>query len=259
MRRVAISNGWKNTITKRLSSVNKDFKVWGIGLSVSFLGTLPPAVLNLIAIEIGLTKGLLAAFMFSAGVWTVEMVFVRISLVAIEWFSRRAGWFRVIEWLSVFILAGLAVGSFRAALAGSSAGAHPADTSFLPDLHPFLIGMALRGLNPTMIPFWFGWGAMLMEQGVLQPKRLHYNLFTLGLGMGTLLGHSIYIIGGSLAADFLRTWQHLFYWVIGGLFSVTVVLQLIRIFRGRDAAEKLRATRMPDLEEVSGDEEKPAN
>ncbi|MFN8302913.1 MAG: LysE family transporter [Saprospiraceae bacterium] len=234
--------------------MNKDFKVWGIGLSVSFLGTLPPAVLNLIAIEIGLTKGMLAAFMFSAGVWTVEMVFVRASLVAIEWFSRRAGWFRVIEWLSVFILAGLAVGSFRAALAESSAGPHADSNSLLPDLHPFLIGMTLRALNPTMIPFWFGWGAMLMEQGVLQPKRLHYNLFTLGLGMGTLLGHSIYIVGGSLATDFLRQWQHIFYWIIGGLFSVTVVLQLIRIFRGRDAAERLRATKVPHIEDDTPDE-----
>ncbi|MCC7503874.1 MAG: LysE family transporter [Saprospiraceae bacterium] len=233
--------------------MNKSFKVWWVGLSVSFLGTLPPAVLNLIAIEVGLSKGMLAAFMFSAGIWTVEMLFVRVSLVAIEWFSRRAGWFRVIEWLSVIILAGLAYGSFQAAM--SEASPDTSRAGFLPDWHPFLIGASLRALNPTMIPFWFGWGTILMKQGVLEPRSSHYTLFSFGLGMGTLAGHSIYIIGGSLAAGFLMNWQHVFYWVIGGLFSLTVVLQLLRILSNKDIAEQLRSTRRIPPDEDSSEEQ----
>lgn len=227
--------------------MNRNFKVFWVGLSVSWLGTLPPAVLNLIAIEISMNKGIASALMFSSGVILVEMSFVRASLVAIEWFREKAGWFRAIEWLSIAILAALAFGSFRTALSGG--GGSPSHNGFLPDLHPFLIGVTLRFISPTMIPYWFGWSAVLLEQKVLQPRPSQYNRFTIGIGLGTLLGHSIYFLGGTLAANFLKTWQFMFYWVIGGILTFTIVLQLIRILRSRDVAEQLRATHKEHPEE----------
>ncbi len=195
-----------------------------------------------------MNKGIASALMFSSGVILVEMSFVRTSLVAIEWFREKAGWFRVIEWLSVFILAALAFGSFRAALAGG--GGNASHNGFLPDLHPFLIGVTLRFLSPTMIPYWFGWSAILLDQKVLEPRSSQYNLFSIGIGLGTLAGHSIYFLGGTLAADFLQTWQFMFYWIIGGVLSVTIVLQLIRILRSKDVAEQLRATHLEHPEET---------
>lgn len=203
-------------------------------------GSLPPAVLNIAAIQISMTGGVVAALLFSAGVVLVEIVFVRLALVAIDWFRRRAAWFQAIEWLSVVIVLVLAAGSFHAALSGRAGGGKEA---LLPDLPPFLIGLLLRAINPTLIPFWFGWGVVLLEQGVLRARRPYYTVFAISAGLGTLLAHSLYILGGTMAADWFRSWESEFYWVIGGIFVVTAGIQVWRILHKKGVGARLRSTR----------------
>ena len=54
------------------------------GLFISFLGTLPLGTLNVAAMQISVTDGVVPAMYFVLGAMIVEIIYVRVSLVAME-------------------------------------------------------------------------------------------------------------------------------------------------------------------------------
>ena len=86
-------------------------KVFFWGLLVSFLGSLPLGTLNVAAMQISVQESIHNAILFSLGSLTVEMVYVRISLVGINWVRRQKKLFRYMEWITVAIVLALAIGS----------------------------------------------------------------------------------------------------------------------------------------------------
>ena len=74
---------------------------------------------------------------------------------------------------------------------------------------------------------------------------MHYNLYIVGIGLGTLLGNCVFIFGGKYIVEKLNANQHILNWVIGGIFALTAVIQLIKIIFHKDAAEKLEALQAP--------------
>jgi len=73
----------------------------------------------------------------------------------------------------------------------------------------------------------------------LLPRKDFYNSYTSGIGFGTLIGHCIFIFGGRLIVEWLNAGQHLIQWIIGGIFSITAILQAWRMFRHKDAITKM--------------------
>ena len=65
------------------------------GLLISFLGSLPMGTLNITAMQIGISEGLRNAFLFVIGSLTVEMIYVRVSLVAIVWLRLGLAWVKI--------------------------------------------------------------------------------------------------------------------------------------------------------------------
>ena len=169
-------------------------RVYFMGLFISFLGTLPLGTLNISAMQIAVSDGLLPAFYFAFGVLWVEMVYVRISLVAMDWVRNRKKLFIVLEWITLLIIIALAVASFYTAI-NPSVKKNPilSDT-----IHRFWLGTLMSALNPVQIPFWFGWSTVLMTRKVLLPINSHFNTYVAGIGTGTLIGNAIFIFGGKL-------------------------------------------------------------
>ncbi|MBI1342617.1 MAG: lysine transporter LysE [Terrimonas sp.] len=201
-------------------------KVFFVGMLVSFLGSLPLGTLNVAAMQISVSDGISPALWFSLGSLTAEIVYVRLSLVAMDWVRKQEKIFRALEWITVLIVTALAISSFYAAL-------HPSvgqNVILSSTLHRFWLGLTMSALNPVQIPFWFGWSTVLFTKNILQPKNSHYNIYIMGIGLGTLLGNSVFIFGGQVIADRLKNNQHILNWVIGGIFSVTALIQLWRIF-----------------------------
>ena len=85
------------------------------GLMISFLGSLPMGTLNITAMQIGIQESINHALQFSIGSLLVEMVYVRLSLLAINWVRRQEKLMRIMEWITLAIIVALAVGSFIAA------------------------------------------------------------------------------------------------------------------------------------------------
>lgn len=204
------------------------FRVFITGLFISFLGTLPLGTLNIAAMQISVTDGIRPALYFALGALLVEVIYVRISLVAMDWVRKRQKLFRIFEWLTVLIIFALAISSFVAA-------AHPEvskNVLLSNSVHRFWLGTMMSALNPVQIPFWFGWSTALLTKGVLQPKNQHYNLYIVGIGVGTLFGNLVFILGGRFVVEKLNTNQNILNYIIGGVFTITAIILLIKRFEG---------------------------
>src|SRR4051812_15661688 len=205
------------------------------GLFISFLGTLPLGTLNIAAMQISVTDGIGPALYFATGVLLVEIIYVRISLVAMDWVRKQQKLFRILEWATVLIIVALAVASFVAAAdPGVKKNVILSNT-----VHRFLLGLMMSAINPMQIPFWFGWSTVLFTKKVLLPKNNHYNAYICGIGVGTFAGMCLFIFGGRFLVDSLNAHQKILNWIIGGIFGVTALIQLWRMWRKKDVVHQL--------------------
>jgi threonine/homoserine/homoserine lactone efflux protein len=206
-------------------------KIYFTGLFISFLGTLPLGTLNISAMQIAVSDGILPALYFAFGVLWVEMVYVRISLVAMEWVRHQKKLFLILEWVTLFIIIALAIASFYAA-------SHPTLTKnpiLSNTIHRFWLGTIMSALNPVQIPFWFGWSTVLFTRKVLLPLNKHFNVYIAGIGTGTLVGNAIFIFGGKLLVDKLNTNQQVIQYIVGSVFGLTAIIQLWKMIKHKDA------------------------
>ncbi len=213
----------------------KLLRIFSTGLFISFLGSLPLGTLNIAAMQISITDGISPAILFSIGSLLAEVIYVRLSLIAMDWIRKQQKIFRILEWLTLAIVLALAISSFYAA-------AHPSvkkNVILSSTLHRFWLGLAMSALNPMQIPFWFGWSTVLFTKKVLLPKASHYNIYILGIGLGTLLGNCVFIFGGKLIADKLNSNQHILNWVIGGIFAITAIIQLYKMLTKKDVQHRM--------------------
>ena len=218
-------------------------KVFFWGLLVSFLGSLPLGTLNVAAMQISVQESILHAVYFSLGSLTVEMIYVRISLVGINWIQKQKHLFRWMEWITVAIVVALAAGSFIAA----GKPHHAKNVMLNNDIHRYFLGAMLSAINPVQIPFWFGWSTVLFNKNILKPKNSYYNLYIIAIGLGTLLANCAFIFGGKFLVEKLNTGGNLLNYIIGGIFALTALILLIKIFLHKDAAEKLDNIKVSDV------------
>ena len=202
---------------------------------ISALGTLPLGTLNIIAMQLSVAEGYVQACCFAFGVALVELIYVRISLVGMDWVRKRKNIFKWLDWIAILIVAGLAVASFIAA--SKPQATHNAFISN--HMNRFFFGLMLSAINPVQIPFWFGWSTVLFSKKVLEPSNKHYNFYTIGIGLGTLIGHSVFIFSGQLFARTLERNASIVNYVVGSVFTITAIIQVVKILQHKGIADSL--------------------
>jgi len=222
-------------------------RVFFWGMLISFLGTLPMGSLNITAMQIGIQESVKHALQFVLGSLTVEMIYVRISLVGISWIQKQEKLMRVMQWVTFAIILALAAGSIAAAL-------HPSEDAknvvLQNNLHRTLLGMFMCAINPVQIPFWFGWSSVLFTKKILKPVNKQYNFYIVGIGLGTLMGNSLFIFGGKYLVQRINDSETYLNWVIGGIFSITALIQLYKIIKHKGAADKIHDLNPEDSPEM---------
>jgi len=202
---------------------------------ISALGTLPLGTLNVAAMQISLSEGLKNAVYFSLGTTLIEILYVRLSLVGMDFVRKQKTLLKWLDWVALLIVAALAVGSFYAA-----SQPHQTKNAFLQNnMHRFLLGIVMSAINPVQIPFWFGWSTVLFTKKILLPKSSHYNIYIIGIGLGSLIGLCVFVFGGRLVVDKLNANQSIVNYVIGGVFTLTAIIQLIKILRHKGLSESI--------------------
>jgi threonine/homoserine/homoserine lactone efflux protein len=208
-------------------------------MMISFLGSLPLGTLNVAAMQIGIQESIKNAMYFSIGSLLVEMVYVRLSLVGIDWVRKQEKLMKAMEWITLAIIIALAVGSF---IAASKGGGSAKNVLLQNNMHRFLLGMFMCAINPVQIPFWFGWSTVLFTKKILEPNPGQYNSYIVGIGLGTLAGNCVFIFGGKWMVQKISNSQEYLNWVIGGIFALTALIQLIRMMRHKDPIHRFTHT-----------------
>ncbi|HEY0676812.1 MAG TPA: LysE family transporter [Chitinophagaceae bacterium] len=213
----------------------KLLRIFVTGLFISFLGTLPLGTMNIAAMQISVSDGLRPALYFAAGVLLVEIMYVRLSLVAMNWIRKQQRLFKILEWVTLLIIVALAVSSF---IAASDPGVKK-NVVLSNTLHRFWLGMTMSALNPIQIPFWFGWSTVLFTKKVLLPRNSHYNMYIGGIGIGTFAGMCLFVFGGRVLVDHLNSNQNVISWIVGGIFAITAIIQAWRMFTRKDVMHQI--------------------
>ena len=211
------------------------FRLFVTGLFISFLGALPMGTLNISSMQIAITDGYYPAVLFALGALLVEMIYVRMTLVAMGWFRAHKKLLMAMEWLTLIIILVLAVSSFYTAM-------HPtlkANPILSNSIHRFWLGAGLSAINPLQIPFWFGWSTVLTGKGILVREGFNYVYYILGIGIGTFIGFTVFIFGGKLLVDRLDAQQNLIQWILGGIFLITGIIQAVRMLRRKDSISSI--------------------
>lgn len=213
-------------------------RIFGWGMAISALGTLPLGTLNVAAMQISMSSGVYEASLFSLGVALVEVAYVRLSVVGINWIRHRTSLLRFMDWLAFLIVAALAVSSFVAA---ADATGQTRNVILNADINAFVLGMTMSAVNPMQLPFWVGWSTVLFGKGVLQATRPHYNWYSTGIGLGTLAGLAVFVFGGRILVAKMNDNQQFIQYIIAGIFSVTALVFLYKILFNKGAAAALKA------------------
>ena len=144
-------------------------RIFITGMFISFLGSLPLGTLNIAAMQISITDGLRPAFYFVFGCLITELVYVRLSLIAMDWIQQPATAFQNTGM-------GYAGHYFSACDFFFLCGAlHPSvskNVILSSTLHRFWLGLFMSALNPVQIPFWFGWSTVLLTKKIFQPQTI---------------------------------------------------------------------------------------
>jgi threonine/homoserine/homoserine lactone efflux protein len=215
--------------------MSKLLRIFLTGMFISFLGSLPLGTLNVAAMQIAISDGLQPAFLFSLGSLTAEVIYVRLSLIAMDWVRKQHKIFKILEWVTLAIVVALAISSFYAAI-------HPkVHKNFIlsSTLNRYLLGLFMSAVNPVQIPFWFGWSTVLFTKKILLPKNTHYNIYIIGIGLGTLAGNCLFIFGGKLIANSISNNENVLNWVIGCIFGITALIQLYKMYKHKGAEHRL--------------------
>ncbi|HUM96677.1 MAG TPA: LysE family transporter [Chitinophagaceae bacterium] len=214
------------------------FRIFFTGFLISFLGSLPLATMNVAAMQISVTDGIAQALLFSLGSLIVEMIYVRLSLVALNWISRQKLLFRILEFVTLLIVLALAVAEFYAAL-------HPSESKNVvlsSPLPKFVLGATMCALSPGQFPFWLGWSTVLFSKKILLPRNDFYNTYIAGIGIGTFVGNCIFIFGGMLIAGTINANQQVLHWIIGAIFLGTALYQIFKMIKRKEPALRVAPT-----------------
>jgi threonine/homoserine/homoserine lactone efflux protein len=215
--------------------MSKLLRIFLTGMFISFLGSLPLGTLNIAAMQISISDGIEPAFLFSLGSLTAEVVYVRVSLIAMDWVRKQQKLFKILEWVTLAIVVALALSSFYAA---THARVHK-NIILSSTLNRYLLGLFMSAVNPVQIPFWFGWSTVLFTKKILLPKNTHYNIYIIGIGLGTLMGNALFIFGGKLIANSISNNENILNWIIGSIFGITAIIQLYKMYRHKGAEHRL--------------------
>jgi threonine/homoserine/homoserine lactone efflux protein len=176
--------------------------VWFAGLGISFLGQLPLGNMNLTATQLSVQENQTSAWKYGLGTVLVEVIYLRLALSGMDWVVENKTLFTIMGWVTVVVFIVLGVLAFVLARKQTSAKKGLLINN---KINRFFLGVMVSGVNPAQIPFWFLWSTQLLDAKVIQPNSLHFNLFTIGAGIGSLAGLAVYIHGGKWLITKLKT------------------------------------------------------
>jgi threonine/homoserine/homoserine lactone efflux protein len=162
------------------------------GLSVGFLGVIPPGLLNLTAAKISVNRSFNAALFFVLGACVVVMFQVYVGVFFSKLITQNENVLDALERLSVVIFILISVFLFIKAYRSKNI-IKPKVYKKTKGLKLFVQGMLLSILNIFPIPFYIGFSSFLAGKGLFKYQFPEAYVFIAGATMGTFLMLFLYV------------------------------------------------------------------
>ncbi len=205
------------------------FHSFWVGIILSFTGQLPVGTMSITATQIAVQENFRNAWKYSVGVALIEMLYLRIILSGMQWIFIHPAFFRIFNWFTVGIFLTLGVFSLNSA---RKQNVEKKALLLNNRMDRFFLGASMSALNPAQIPFWFLWSAYLINMGWLKTGTTHFNIYTLGTGIGTVAGLTVYMYGGNWLVRKMKTSNRTLNRIVGIVFIAAAVIQLYHILFG---------------------------
>jgi threonine/homoserine/homoserine lactone efflux protein len=171
------------------------------GLLVSFLGTLPPGILNVTVTRVTLQQGRKAAFWFVLACGLVEWGYSYLAVLITQLVVEN-GFIRYLtDGLTVAVLLIMGLYYLRKPVAQPRASRS--------DAAPFRLGVGLSLLNLAAFPFWTIYTTLLIQKGwvsLMHPPDLF--IYVTGIALGTLAGLWVFVWLSSRIRLLLTNYTH---------------------------------------------------
>ncbi|HEY0091808.1 MAG TPA: hypothetical protein VGB43_04905 [Flavobacterium sp.] len=207
----------------------KPLKNISVGFLVSFVGSLPMGYLNIIGFQVYQDKGIDAVITYLAGVITIEIFVIYLTLIFASKLSENKRLLKYIELFSIFFMLLLAWIFYSQVNRGDE---NPDYLAKYPEYRPYLLGITLNCLNFIQLPFWIGWNLYLLNQRYISNKKNLQLFYVAGTAVGTFAGMLAFIL--SLNAVLKNTHSfgsYIFSYVIPLLFVGFALFQAIKYYR----------------------------
>jgi threonine/homoserine/homoserine lactone efflux protein len=207
--------------------MKKTFRIFYWGILISFLGSLPPGIINIVGTKIYNSNGIGEAFLYVAGFMLAEALIVRITLSGMTWLVRSKTFFNIVEWTAAATLVLFSIICFFASVSMQQTRLTIPEL-FLP---PFELGAVFGIINPMHIPFWLGWSTVLMNKEILTPRPQQYNIYIIGIAIGTMTGIITFVLAGSNIFTLFQSNEYVLNIVIGLVLFFTAAIQIRKLIR----------------------------
>ena len=192
------------------------------GVLVSFLGSLPPGILNATIVQLSLQRGMGAAFGFAAACVVVEVSYSYLAILLATSLMELGRYHVAVEIFSTGLL--LAAGVYY--LRKKEAGLSNKTLS-----RPFYLGIGLSLVNVVAIPFWVVYTALLTGQGwIMVMDGAGIALYLGGIALGTLLALELFAFSGRYLSRRLSLSGGLVNQAVGLIMVATALFQIVHLF-----------------------------
>ena len=130
------------------------------------------------------------------------------------------------EWATVLLFLVLGISSL---IASRKKTGNANNVLLRNNVNRFWLGLSMSAINPIQLPFWFLWSSYLFSIKLLQPDAIHFNIYTAGIGCGTILGLLLFVYGGKWLVNKINASQKAIHIAVAIVFLFSAAIQLVRV------------------------------
>lgn len=196
-----------------------------IGFIASFIGVIPPGLLNLSASKIRVQEGVSRAYLFSVGVLLIVIAQTAIGLLLAGYLNTQPELILTLKRIAVGVFFLLSI--YYLFLAKDTRIKIPRENRNS-HTNRFFAGMLLAALNLFPLPYWVYIGVTFSDLGWLQLNSWPFAATIIASGLGTFTTLSIYIKYFNQKRS-ARMQKFNLNWLIGGITGVIAIITLLEL------------------------------
>jgi threonine/homoserine/homoserine lactone efflux protein len=219
-------------------------KAWCWGFLVSFVGSIPLGSLNSLTVQISHNDSHYQALLFAIGIAIAEVIHVSLTLVAMKWILKNKLFMTIMEWFTIVLFSVMAISCFYSYFYPSGSSGNVILDS---KMHKLLLGFSLSLIDLLPIPFWFLWTNILIRKKRFEPNRTNYQIYTLGIFIGTICCQGCYILLGNWLLNKVKANSNIINLAVGIILVISIIIQLYKKARGKNSFDNIEKQQQEDL------------